>query len=961
MAENDRASSFLIVDGFSLAFRAYYALAKARTGPFRTSTGVPTSVCFGFLNSLFAIINDVKPQLVAIAFDLKEATFRHQADDNYKADRPPAPDDFIEDVQNLRLLLKALNLPIVTAVGYEADDVIGTLATQAMKENHLVRILSGDRDLFQLVNDEGGVKVLYMGRSFGKFETYDEEAVYEKMKVKPTQIVDFKALCGDKSDCIPGVLGIGEKTASSLLGEYETLADVYENLDELKVGVKKKLTDGKDSAYHSQFLAKIVTDIDLNNNFEDYHLTGFEQKEVIRLLEELELKKLIKQLTKVQAKLGNPLIDFSPLNLDTKNSDQLSLFPAAKKEKKVTKKAATVSSPESEIVLQPLIVDDTDKLTKLIEILEKASITSWDTETDGLDTQAANLVGIGCCWGKLTNEVAYIPILHEEGEQLPIAQIQTALQPFLANPKYPKTLHHSKFDRLILLNHGFDLQGVVFDTMLASYVLQPEASHKLSSLCKEYGIEAIALDYDSLGLDKKQSIAHLSIDKTAQYCGLDVLGTWQLTQKLQTELALYLDLQEVFNLELKLEPILAKMEQTGVLVDKDYLAKLSYIVNEDLDEITNNVYAEFGEFNLASPKQLSELLFDKLGLDKRKSRKIKTGYSTNQVVLEKLKDDHPLIPQILQHRTLAKLKSTYVDALPTLINPKTDRIHTNYNQSVTATGRLSSSNPNLQNIPIRTAFSRKIRRGFIPQGDWKFLSADYSQIELRILAHLSKEPILISAYQNNQDIHTVTAQIILDKKEITSEERSMGKTINFGLIYGMGVQKFAREVKVSNKKAQEFVDKYRAKYSRVFNYLENAKKQALLDGYVTTILGRRRYFDFPEKELDKIAGSDINTLDLSKVKFDYYTTQMLRSAANAPIQGSSADIIKLAMVEVDRILDDYQANMLLQVHDELVLELPPSEVDELQEKIKDCMENVIKLNIPLSVDVHTGDNWMEAK
>ena len=936
---------FLIVDGYSLAFRAYYAFAKAKRGPLTTTTGIPTSVCFGFLNSLFAILNEVQPQLIAVAFDLKQATFRHKADSNYKADRPETPTDFIEDVINLKELLTVLNIPMVTAEGYEADDVIGTLTTQAVQENYPVRILSGDRDLFQLVNDEANIQILYLGRNFGKYEVYDEEAVFTKMKVKPTQIIDFKALCGDKSDCIPGVLGIGEKTASTLLAEYKTLTNVYENLDNLKAGIKNKLIKGKEEAFHSQFLATIITDIDLENNLQDYQFTSFNEPQTLALLQKLELKKLVKPINKIQVKLGGQLLKEISEKSQPEKSAQLSLF----------------SPPKNEIVLKPLIVDNLDKLTELIAHIHQAKITAWDTETDALDTKTANLIGIGCCWGNSPEKVAYIPIQHQEGKQLSLKEIQSQLKPILEDEQYPKTFHHTKFDRLIFVNHGFDLQGVVFDTMLASYILQPEASHKLSTLSQQYQLSAIAQDYDSLNINKEETIANLTIEKTAQYCGLDVLSTWQLTEKLQLKLEQNSELQQVFELELKLEPILAKMESIGVLIDREYLENLSYILTEQLNQIEQNTYQEFGEFNLASPKQLSILLFEKLGLNKRKSKKTKTGYSTNQTVLEKLKGDHPIIEQILLHRTLSKLKSTYVDALPNLMNLQTKRIHTNYNQTVTTTGRLSSSNPNLQNIPIRTEFSRQIRKAFIPQPNWQFLSADYSQIELRILAHLSQEPILVSAYQNNQDIHTVTAQIILDKEEITLEERNLGKTINFGIIYGMGAQKFAREVKVSVKKAQDFIDIYKRKYANVFDYLETVKKQALIDGYVTTILGRRRYFDFAPKELDKINTSDINKLDLSQMNFNYHTTQLLRAAANAPIQGSSADIIKLAMVEVDKILNEYQGNLLLQVHDELVLELPSTEIEELSSKIKQTMENVIKLKIPLLVDIHTGDNWMEAK
>ncbi|WP_330204168.1 DNA polymerase I [Cyanobacterium sp. Dongsha4] len=970
MTKSDRPL-FLIVDGHSLAYRAYYALAKAKKGALRTSTGIPTSVCFGFLNSLFTIISDYQPQYIAVAFDLKEATFRHTADSNYKGDRSPAPDDFIEDVNNLQILLKALNIEIVTAVGYEADDVIGTLATQAVKSHCQVKILSGDRDLFQLVDDEKEISVLYLERNLGKYGTYKEEEVFTKMKVKPSQIVDFKALCGDKSDCIPGVLGIGKKIASNLLEKYETLDNVYHNLDNIKSAVKNRLINGEKDAQHSQFLAKIVTDIDLEISLDDLQLTGFNNQEIIPLLQTLELNSFVKQINQIQEKLGGTILD-NP----TENNGQLSLFTIGKGVKdrgkgrqelsplnpplvKGESKSETNNNSQS---IDTLIVDDIEKLDILISKIKQAKITAWDTETDSLDTLTANLVGIGCCWGKTLKETAYIPLHHQEGKQLTLDIIQTKLEPILNSTEYQKTFHNAKFDRLVFLNNGMEIKGIVCDTMLASYVLQPEESHKLSNLCIKYGSEFIAQDYDDLGLDKKQTIADLPIEKTANYCALDVLATFHLTEILTAELEKIPSLNTVFELELKLEPILAQMEQIGVLIDSEYLQELAKEIDSELITIETEAYQEAGEeFNLASPKQMSQLLFEKLGLNKRKSSKTKTGYSTNQAVLEKLKGDHPIIDLILQHRMLAKLKSTYVDTLPTLVNQKTQRLHTNYNQTVTATGRLSSSNPNLQNIPIRTAFSRQIRKAFIPQSNWVFLSADYSQIELRILAHLSNEPILISAYQNNQDIHTVTAKLLLEKEDITPEERNLGKTINFGVIYGMGAQKFSRETGVKTATAQKFIDIYREKYANVFNYLENQKKEALVNGYVTTILGRRRYFYFNDREAEKLINADINSFELSDFNFNYQTIQMLRSAANAPIQGSSADIIKLAMIEVNKILAEEEGNLLLQVHDELVFELPSEKVDDLSVKIKEAMENVLSLKIPLLVDIHTGNNWMEAK
>ncbi|MBF2056782.1 MAG: DNA polymerase I [Cyanobacterium sp. T60_A2020_053] len=940
---------FLLIDGHSLAYRAYYAFAKARSGALYTSKGIPTSVCFGFLNSLFQLIDTYQPQALAVAFDLKEATFRHQADSNYKADRRETPSDFITDLANLYELLHCLNITTVTGAGYEADDILGSLATEAVKENYIVKIVSGDRDLFQLVNDEQKITVLYPQKKLGIYDEFDEKEVFAKLEVKPSQIVDYKALCGDKSDSIPGVRGIGDKTAVKLLAEYDNLSNIYANIDNIQGANKKKLIEGKESALHSQFLAQIVTDVKVNNDIKSYYLRGFNSQETLNLLEELELRSFIAQINKIQARLGGDELKISQEN-EQKEDSQLSLF----------------NNPAPSTVIQPLIVDTEEKLEQLIDILQqqkdREKPTAWDTETDSLDVREGRLVGVGCAWGENDHETAYIPLQHTAGQQLELKFVLEKLQPILSSEIYPKTLQNAKFDRLIFHHHGINLQGVVFDTMLASYVLQPEQSHKLSSLCRQYLTDTISLDYDQLELGKNETIADLPISKSAEYCALDALATYKLTLVLEQELKNITDLKNIFALEVKLEPILAKMETVGVKIDQEYLSQLAEEINQYLVTIESKTYELAGEeINLSSPKQLSELLFNKLGLDTRKTKKTKTGYSTNQDILEKLEKDHPIIEQILQHRTLSKLKSTYVDALPTLVNAKTKRIHTNYNQTVTATGRLSSSHPNLQNIPIRTAFSRQIRRAFIPQDNWLFLGADYSQIELRILAHLSQEPILINAYQNNQDIHAVTTKLLLGKEDITSEERNLGKTINFGVIYGMGAQKFSRQTGISVADAQKFITIYREKYSQVFNYLETMKKEALANGYVTTILGRRRYFYFNQRPSNQLKGESVESINLAELKFNNYDAQMLRAAANAPIQGSSADIIKLAMVKIAELLTNYQSRLLLQVHDELVLEIYPDEQEELTIKIKDIMENVVNLSIPLLVDIHIGNNWLETK
>ncbi|MEA5535439.1 DNA polymerase I [Crocosphaera sp. XPORK-15E] len=964
---------FLLVDGHSLAFRAYYAFAKARTGPLRTSTGIPTSVCFGFLNSLIQVIESQKPQYMAIAFDLKEPTFRHKADINYKADRQETPEDFIPDVKNLQDLLEALNLIIVTAPGYEADDVLGTLAKKASESGYRVIIVSGDRDLFQLVDDQHNINVLYLERNAIKSSTgegytlFNEASVEEKLGVKPTQVIDYKALCGDKSDNIPGVRGIGEKTAVKLLTEYGNLEKIYQNLEQIKGANQKKLKEGVKDAEHSRYLAEIIVNVPLDLTLENCKLKGFNLDLLQPVLEKLELKKFLKKINQLQQQFGGQVQIELPKEskiFDDNQPKQLSIFDSLSSEEK---KYIAIEKKQRNSSINPQIITSKPQLDELVEILLKqtnsAFPVAWDTETTDLNPRQADLVGIGCCWGNKPTDVAYIPVGHKQGEQLKKEQVLERLRTILESNKYPKVFQNTKFDRLILHHQGIKLDGVVFDTMLASYVIDPEGSHKLSDLCQQYLSDITSQNYNELGIAKNKTIADLDLETVADYCGIDAYSTWLLVEPLKAKLAQTSELETLLlEVEQPLEPVLAAMEDQGIIIDTEYLGKLSQQLEENLNIIEQQAYHEAGEnFNLGSPKQLGEILFEKLELNRKKSRKTKTGYSTDHATLEKLQGDHPIIDYILDYRTLSKLKSTYVDALPELVDAKTNRIHTNFNQSVTATGRLSSSNPNLQNIPIRTEFSRKIRQAFLPQEGWLLVSADYSQIELRILAHLSQEPVLLDAYKNSQDVHSVTAKLLFEKDNITSAERNLGKTINFGVIYGMGAQRFAREAGVSAAEGKEFINKYRQRYAQVFEYLETMKKEAIANGYVTTILGRRRYFKFSTNSLYQFRGHAPKTINLEQLNLNYTDAQLLRAAANAPIQGSSADIIKIAMVKIQKILANYQARLLLQVHDELVFEVPPQEWEELQPKIKNTMENAVNLTVPLLVEIHHGKNWMEAK
>jgi DNA polymerase I len=971
IVSNQTKPLLILLDGHSLAFRAYYAFNNPRTEPLVNSQGVPTSICFGFLNSLLQVLEIESPQSMAIAFDLRELTFRHQADDNYKSDRLETPDNFIPDFQNLQKLLQGFNLSIFTQGGYEADDVLGTIATRASAAGYRVKIVTGDRDLFQMVDDSKEISVLYLhNQTFRKtarsYTEFNREEVIEKMGVTPEQIVDYKALCGDKSDCIPGVKGIGEKTAVKLLKEFHTLAGVYDNLDNIKGANQKKLLEGKENALHSQFLAQIEIDVPIAVNLADCDLVGFEPEQVLPLLEELELKKAIKNLNQLQVKLGGvgEILEIQAIASDVKNNSngQLSLFDApVATDLEVQAPAKPLFQPE----LNTQIIDTAEKLEQLVKTLklhtDPQNPVAWDTETTSLETHLAQLVGIGCCWGD--RDIAYIPLAHVTGTQLESKTVLQALKPILESDRYPKAFQNTKFDRLVLHHQGIKLAGVVFDTMLASYVLDPEKTHNLGDLSARYGLAITAKSYKDLGIPKGKTIADLEIPVVADYCGLDAYATYYLVGKLKAELKKFPALEKLLiDVEQPLETVLATMENTGITLDTKYLKQFSAQLNQDLQKLEQDTYEAAGEeFNLNSPKQLSVILFEKLALDVKKTRSTKTGYSTNQQVLEKLRGDHPVIDHMLEYRTLAKLKSTYVDALPAMVRKSTGRLHTDFNQSVVATGRLSSSNPNLQNIPIRTEFSRQIRQAFIPQEGWLLVAADYSQIELRILAHLSQEPVLVDAYCQGEDVHRVTARLLFEKAEITADERRLGKIINFGVIYGMGAQRFARESGLKAIVGKQFIEKYRQQYAQVFNYLDKVKKQAIAQGYVETILGRRRYVNLVSDSLKSLRGSDPEKIDLVSLDYSYLDAETLRAAANSPIQGSSADIIKIAMIKLQEILPNYQARLLLQVHDELVLEVPPEEWQELQPIIKSTMEEAVELIIPLLVDLNVGKNWMEAK
>ncbi|MDP8933810.1 MAG: DNA polymerase, partial [Cyanobacteriota bacterium] len=723
----NQAPIFILVDGHSLAFRSYFAFAKSRDGGLRTTTGIPTSVCFGFLKSLLEVMAAHDPQYMAIAFDLATPTFRHEADETYKAGRAETPEDFIPDIKNLQELLTYLNLRAITAPGFEADDVLGTLANKASAAGYQVKILTGDRDLFQLVETEKQISVLYLSTDElrrsgkGKSQEYGPEEVKAKLGILPEQVIDYKALCGDKSDNIPGVKGIGDKTALQLLEAYNSLDGIYAAIDEIKGATKKKLEEGKEAAYHSQRMATIVQDVPLEINLEDCQLIGFDESALIPMLEKLEFKTFLSKVKQIQKRFGGVEEKEKPQeessfpgraregisrgSASSENTLEQPLEGVKEPLEGVEKPLEqggqdahpTINSSEDEasafftfaetkaaqqhkkLPIKPRIIQTTEQLNELVQLLQtftdKASPVAWDTETTAIEPRDAELVGIGCCWGIGEEDLAYIPTGHKTGTNLDKATVLNALRPILESENYPKALQNAKFDRSILRCQGIKLAGVVFDTMLASYVLNPEKNHSLSELSREY-LGIVAKTYNEL-VPKNKTIADISIVKVADYCGMDVYTTFQLVGKLRAELdkadeanfstkSLHRLLLEV---EQPLEPVLAEMEYCGIRIDSEYLQELSQQLEKSLKEIEEKTYQAAGrKFNLGSPKQLSEILLEKIPDEfQKKSRKTKTGYSTDAAVLDKLQGDHPIVDDLLEHRTLSKLKSTYVDALPQLV------------------------------------------------------------------------------------------------------------------------------------------------------------------------------------------------------------------------------------------------------------------------------------------------------
>jgi len=925
--------SLYLIDGHALAYRTYYALTRGSSSAFITRSGEPTAGVFGFTSVLLRILEQERPDYIAVAFDTGK-TFRDDIFPEYKGTREKMPEDLQLQIERLRQLVDAFNIPRLEMENFEADDVLGSIAQQAVKQGLGVKIITGDRDLLQLVNER--IIVNLPGKSLSEARDYMAQDVLEYMGVRPDQIVDFKALVGDKSDNIPGVTGIGEKTAASLLKDYETLEGVYDHLDELSTSVRNKLEAGRESAMLSRKLAAIVTDLDISLNLEQARPDHFDPARVEELFRELEFRLLMERFDSLKQQYG----------MEARGrQEQLNMFD------RIQPDVSLDAAEHSKAVIPVEIIDTDEKLNQLTATLDNSSWISFDTETTSTDQMQANLVGISLA---VDGEGGYyIPVGHdpEFGRQLSIQTVMRALRGPLTNRKIAKSGHNIKYDFVVLARYGLRVSPLSFDTMIAEWLSNPNSRNlglkNLSWVRLDHRMTDIGV---LIGKGKQQkTMAEVPIRDAADYAGDDAAVVLRLRPELEEEL---IDTQviDLFNeIEMPLIPVLADMELAGISLDTDFLAQMSADLSQRLAGIEAQVYDISGkEFNLNSPQQLSEVLFDHLEIvPPDRTRRTASGYySTAAGVLEALSGKHAVVDLVLEYRELAKIKSTYLDALPQQVNPQTGRVHTSYNQTGSVTGRIASSDPNLQNIPIRTELGRQVRKAFVAIPGHVLLSVDYSQVELRIVAHISGDQAMLAAFRAGQDIHAATAAAIhsIPLEAVSGEQRRHAKAINFGLMYGMSAFGLTRTTDLTLAEAEDFVNAYFEQFPGVKNYLDGVRRQAAEQGYVETLLGRRRYFP----------GLKDQTNYNIRAREE-------REAINAPIQGTAADIMKIAMLRVPPALvaAGLRGRMLLQVHDELVLECPEEELHATAQLVQEVMEAAYKLSIPLMTDARFGTNWGE--
>jgi len=898
----------VLFDGNALIHRAFHALPPLTV----SKTGEMVSAVYGFALMVLKVVNELKPTHYAIAFDMKAPTFRHQLFEQYKAQRPKAPEELVNQFGRVRQLVEAFHIPIFELEGYEADDILGTLSQQASHQDIDTIIVTGDADTMQLVSPR--VKILYPRPRGGFSDTmlYDEAAVSQKYGVKPEQIADFKGLVGDPSDNIPGVRGIGEKTAVKLIQQFGSIEQIYDHIDEVTPArLQALLRENEAIARQSKELATIVIQTPISLNLDDCQVSQYDRHQVTELLRELEFVSLLPKLPQIEIE------NEAPARVETK-------------------------PPQRDY----RIVNTTPALDELLDRLSAAKSFAFDLETTSLDPMSAQLVGIS--FSPAPGEAYYIPVGHVgwgQIEQLPLEQVIARLKPPLEDQNLAKLAHNGKYDMAVLAEYGITVKNLTFDSMLAAYLLGEKSLGLKALAFSKLAIEMTPIT-DLIGSGAKQiSMSQVEIARVADYACADADMTGRLAEMLQAELHHQGLWQLFFHVELPLMPVLVHMERNGIALDTKLLRQMSHRLGEQLLKLEAEVYNSVGhQFNINSPQQLSTVLFDELRL--APARKTKSGFfSTEASVLEELRGAHPIMDYLLQYRHLAKLKSTYVDALPSLINPKTGRVHTSLNQTQTATGRLSSSEPNLQNIAVRDELGKEIRKSFITPSGSYLLAADYSQIDLRALAHLSQDKSLLAAFQRDEDIHTATAAQVfgVDPSAVTPDMRRVAKTVNFGVIYGMSDYGLEQATGLSREEAAQFIAAYFEKYPGVKQYLESTKEQARKEGFVQTLLGRRR-------SIPEINSSNRQVREAAE-----------RMAINMPVQGTSADIIKVAMINLDREIDKrrLESKMLLQVHDELIFEVPEAELEEMSQLASKLMSTAIELSVPLKVDIKTGTNWGE--
>ncbi|QPB43395.1 DNA polymerase I [Rodentibacter haemolyticus] len=924
------ANPLVLVDGSSYLYRAFHAFP-----PLTNSAGEPTGAMYGVLNMLKSLISQVQPSHIAVVFDAKGKTFRDEIFEQYKSHRPPMPDDLRKQIQPLHDIIRALGIPLLVVEGVEADDVIGTLAVQASQAGKKVLISTGDKDMAQLV-DDNIMLINTMNNSL-----LDREAVIEKYGIPPELIIDYLALMGDSADNIPGVAGVGEKTALGLLQGIGNMAEIYASLEKVADlpirGAKKlgeKLFAQKTMADLSYTLATIKTDVELNITPEELLLGESQNDQLTEYFARYEFKRWLNEVMNGAGSITK--ISEQPIKINT-----YQVTPA--------NTSAVENSPEIQIDRSryETLLTEAD-LHHWVEKLSQTRLFALDTETDSLDYMSANLVGLS--FALENGEAAYLPLRLDylgAPKTLEKTTALSALKPILENAEIKKTGQNIKYDLTILARNGINVQGVAFDTMLESYVLNSTGRHNMDDLSKRYlGHQTIHFE-DIAGKGKNQlTFNQIPLEQAAEYAAEDADVTMKLQQILWTKLQEEPSLVTLFEeMELPLLSVLSRMERTGVLIDSDALFMQSNEIAARLTALEGQAYELAGQkFNLASPKQLQEILFDKLGLPVLQKTP-KGAPSTNEDVLEELAYSHELPKVLVEHRGLSKLKSTYTDKLPQMVNAQTGRVHTSYHQAVTATGRLSSSDPNLQNIPIRNEEGRRIRQAFIAREGYSVMAADYSQIELRIMAHLSNDQGLIQAFAQGKDIHRATAAEIfgVPQDEVTSEQRRNAKAINFGLIYGMSAFGLSRQLGIPRADAQKYMDLYFQRYPGVQHFMNDIREKAKAQGYVETLFGRRLYL--PE----------INSNNSMRRK------GAERVAINAPMQGTAADIIKRAMIKLDEFIrNDPDIEMIMQVHDELVFEVRSEKVEFYRPLIKQYMETAANLVVPLIVEVGVGKNWDEA-